>query len=361
MHGMARATAVAWVACAALVGTAAAATALASDGLGCGDTVSGTVVLTDDLRCDDVGLVLEPGAVLDLGGHALVGPGRDVGGVALETTFEDAPGDPVTVRGGEIRDWADVFRPTATLAARLDDVVVRDNAVVADLINAHLTFERSTVRRNGSVVGGFGLGVDVLDSVFTENDSALSVGPPGQATVARSTFTRNGTAVSCSEGMVDVASSTFRDNTTAVSSDWCTATVENSGFLGNGTAFVSRMVTPAGSAGTDRIARNRFVDNDIALHVGVRTVVEDNVFLRNGTGLLSRSAGTPVEVEEVTVLRNVLLRNGDGVVVDTVAQVGDNVAIRNDGAGLDVPRATDLGGNVAFGNGVDCVGVVCAP
>jgi hypothetical protein len=361
MRRMARATAVVWVTCAALVGTAATSAALPPDGLECGDTVSGTVTLTADLRCDDVGVVLRPGAVLDLGGHALVGQGRDGGGVALETTFEEAPGDPVVVRNGTVRDWANVFRGQANLGATLDGVVVQDNAVVADLVSSTLTFERSTFRRNGLVVGGFDLGVDVTGSVFAHNDTALSVGPPGSTTVRRSTFSRNGVAMSCSEGSLDVASSTFHDNATAVGSDWCVATVQSSGFTSNDTAFVSRMITPAGSAGTDRIAHSRFVGNDVALAVGVRSVVEDNVLLRNGTALVSQSAGTPLEVEDVTVLRNRLVRNGDGVLVDTAAHVGDNVALRNDGYGLNVPLATDLGGNVALGNGVDCVGVDCAP
>jgi hypothetical protein len=361
MRRVAKATAVAWATCAALVGTATTTAALAPYGLECGDTVSGTVVLTEDLHCEDVGLVLQPGAVLDLGGHALAGAGRDVDGVALETTFEDAPGDPVVVRNGEIRDWRNVFRAVATLEATLHGVVVQDNAFVADLIGSRLTFERSTFRGNILVFGGFSSGVDVTGSVFVDNDTALSVGPPGAANVRRSTFTGNGVALSCSEGDVDVASSTFRRNTTAVAADACASAVRDSTFHDNGTAFVSRMVFPNGSPGTDQIARNRFVRNDIAVEVGVRAVVEDNVFVRNGTGVISQTGGTPFEVEDVVVLRNLLLRNGDGVIVETPSHVGSNTAIRNDGYGLNVPLAYDLTGNVAFGNGIDCVGVDCTP
>jgi hypothetical protein len=354
-------TAVLGAACLALLGAATAATAAPPGGPACGDTVSGSVALTRDLVCTDVGLVLLPGAVLDLRGHALVGPGRDVGGVALDVSFDDVQNDPpVTVRNGTVRGWATVFPSATTLTGTLRHVAVQDNTVVADLVSSSLTFDRSTFRHNGLVVGGFSIGVDVTRSTFEDNDTVLSVGPPGGATVTRSTFTHNGVAMSCSEGDLTVTSSVFRANTTAVSADACVSTVEDSTFRDNGTAFVSRMIFPDGSPGTDRVAGSLFVGNDVAVHAGVRTVVEDSTFRRNGTGLLSQSAGTPFEVEDVTVQGSTLTRNGDGVVIDTAAHVGGNTATRNDGYGLFVPVAVDLGGNVASRNGIDCVGVVCS-
>jgi len=361
MRGSTRLTAVLGAVCVALLGAATTAAAGPGGGPACGDSVSGTVALTGDLVCTDVGLVLAPGTVLDLRGHALVGPGRDVGGVALDVSFADVQNDPpVTVRNGTVRGWASVFPAASTLTATLRRVVVQDNAVVADLVSSSLTFERAVLRDNGLVLGGFSIFADVTRSTFEDNDTALSIGPPGGAAVRRSTFARNGTALSCSEGDITVASSVFRENTTAIGADACLSSVENSAFHDNGTAFSSRMIFPDGSPGTDRVAGSLFVGNDVAVHAGVRTVVEDNVFRRNGTGLLSQSAGTPFEVEDVTVLGNTLTRNGDGVVIDTVAHVGDNTATRNDGYGLFVPLAVDLGGNLASRNGVDCVGVVCA-
>lgn len=360
MRGLTRTTAVLGAACVALLGSVTAAAAGPPGALACGDTVSGTVRLTHDLVCTDVGLALLPGTVLDLRGHALVGPGRDVGGVALDVSFEDVVNDPpITVRNGTVRGWAHVF-PETGLRATLRHLVVQDNGVVAFLESSTLTVERSTFRRNVLVVGGFSIGVDVTRSAFEGNDTALSIGPPGAAAVDRSTFTQNGTALSCSESNITVSSSVFRTNTTAITSDVCMSIIEGSAFHDNGIAFESRMINPSGSPGTDRVARSVFVGNDVAVHAGVRTVVEDNVFRRNGVGLLSQSAGTPFEVEDVTVVGNVLTRNGDGVVVDTVSHVGDNVATRNDGYGLFVPLAVDLGGNVAARNGVDCVGVVCS-
>lgn len=360
MRGSTRVTAVLGAVCVALLGSVSAAAAGPPGAPACGDTVSGTVRLTHDLVCTDVGLVLLPGTVLDLRGHALVGPGRDVGGVALDVSFEDVLTDPpITVRNGTVRGWAQVF-PETRLRGTLRHVVVQDNGVVAFLDSSTLTVERSVFRRNTLVVGGFSVAVDVTRSVFEDNSTALSIGPPGEAVVRQSTFARNGTALSCSEGDITVGSSVFRANTTAVTSDMCQTTIEGSAFHDNGIAFGSRMIVPQGSPGTDRVTDSVFVGNDVAVHAGVRTVVEHNTFRRNGVGLLSQSAGTPFEVEDVTVVGNTLTRNGDGVVVDTVAHVGDNTATRNDGYGLFVPLAVDLGGNVASRNGVDCVGVVCA-
>ncbi|WP_456788379.1 right-handed parallel beta-helix repeat-containing protein [Cellulomonas sp. P5_C5] len=358
---MTRTTAVLGAACVALLGAVTQAAAGPPGGPACGDTVSGTVRLTQDLVCTDVGLTLLPGTVLDLRGHALVGPGRDVGGVALDVSFADVQNDPpVTVRNGTVRGWATVFPMSSMLTATLRRVVVQDNAVVADLVSSRLTFERSVFRDNGLVVGGFSNFADVTRSQFEDNATALSIGPPGGAVVRQSAFARNGTALSCSEGDITVTSSVFRKNTTAITADLCLSSIDLSAFHDNGTAFRSRMIVPDGSPGTDRVARSLFVGNDVAVHAGVRTVVEDNVFRRNGTGLISQSAGTPFEVEDVTVQGNVLTRNGDGVVVDTASHVGNNTATRNDGYGLFVPLATDLGGNTASRNGVDCVGVVCS-
>ena len=140
------------------------------------------------------------------------------------------------MRNGTIRGWAHVF-PESTLHATLRHVVVQDNEVVAFLYSSNLTIEKSVFRRNGLVVGGFSIFADVTRSVFEDNNTALSIGPPGGAVVRRSTFARNGTALSCSEGDIAVSSSVFRKNTAAIASDWCQSIVESSAFHDNGTAF----------------------------------------------------------------------------------------------------------------------------
>lgn len=60
--------------------------------------------------------------------------------------------------------------------------------------------------------------------------------------------------------------------------------------------------------------------------------------------------------------RDVLPRNGDAILSETAGTLRGNVAIGNTDYGIYAPRATDLGGNIAFRNDVEpqCTGVVCA-
>lgn len=69
----------------------------------------------------------------------------------------------------------------------------------------------------------------------------------------------------------------------------------------------------------------------------------------------------------MTVTGSRLARNERGINVDAVhldapVAMRTTVAVRNSGYGIWAPHATDLGGNVAWGNGIEpqCTGVVCA-
>jgi hypothetical protein len=59
---------------------------------------------------------------------------------------------------------------------------------------------------------------------------------------------------------------------------------------------------------------------------------------------------------------NIVLRNGDATYSELPGTLKGNVAISNTGYGIYAPRATDLGGNIAFRNGPEpqCTGAVCA-
>lgn len=122
------------------------------------------------------------------------------------------------------------------------------------------------------------------------------------------------------------------------------------------------MDSALGSLVMSQVIDNAFVGNGTALSLGSMTTIRGNEFTRNGVGVtsLTGSDEADVEVEDIVLDGNTFTRNGDGAVVDTLVHASDNTAVRNTGYGLYLPQAVDGGGNVAYRNGVDCVGVVCA-
>ncbi len=59
---------------------------------------------------------------------------------------------------------------------------------------------------------------------------------------------------------------------------------------------------------------------------------------------------------------NYFTLNKDAVVLNTFARIKTTTAVKNAGWGIYAPRATDLGGNVAYSNlrEPQCMGVTCA-
>ncbi|WP_199421553.1 right-handed parallel beta-helix repeat-containing protein [Actinotalea solisilvae] len=352
-----------------VLGAAAPAAAAAPPGPACGDTVTGEVHLTRNLTCTTVGLVLAPGAVLDLDGHTLRGPGP-VAGWALQTDVESTvPGEaPVTVRDGRVMGWAQVLGAEAgVLDVVVEDVRFTHNGTVMFAEQVHAVVERSRFADNATAINGLGGAVEVWDSTFVRNEvTALNLGPYYPSIqVTGSRFADNGLAVGCSEGRVVVDSTTLRRNDAGVSSGWCEMTLTGSTLADNEVGLRTRMVSPTFQGLVDTISGNLFVRNGIGADLAVGATVADNTFLRNGRGLYSETAeGVPVE--QMVLAGNTAHRNElDGIWVDTTGtvEVQGNAANHNGGQGIVVPHATDLGGNTARGNGVEpqCVGVVCAP
>lgn len=329
-------------------------------GVRCGDVISGTVTLTRDLRCDDVGLVLEPGATLDLGGHRLIGPGTG-SGVALRVDPE-AWETPVAVRNGTVRDWQYAFgAETGNLAASLADLRIRDVAWVFPESYLSVTIDRTTF--DHAEPGFFWGGEFVLRDSRLRDSGVINGGPFGPGIVVeRSTFVNSGIVGSCTDGgMISVSDSTFRDGTSALDSGWCGLELHRSTFRGFERALSTSMDTALGSPGTHQVVGNTFARNDVAYELAARAVVQGNTFTRNGIGIHSETQEWGNGgVEDVVLDANTFTRNGDGVVITTLVHASGNTAVRNTGYGLYLPAAVDLGGNVARRNGVDCVGVVCA-
>lgn len=342
-----------------VLGAAGPATAVAP-AVACGDTITGSVTLTSDLTCTDVGLVLAPGATVDLGGHSLRGPGTSAG-IAFRTDPDLSSTGHVAVRNGTVRDWAHVLGDgdTGELHASLTDVTVQDADSAVTSMYADVSIVRSRLVRTGSFV--WGGPVVVQDSTLV--DSHLGVGPslPDLA-VSGSTFRRSAIDGSCTDGgRIRVGDSHFVGGRQAISSGWCGLDVTGSSFRGIGTAIVTSKDAALGS-NPSTLTGNAFTGNGTALELGSQTTVRDSVFSRNAIGIHSETAEWgEFAVEDIVLDRNTFSRNGDGVVIDTLAHVGRNRATHNTGYGLFVPEAVDLGRNVAYGNGVDCVGVVCRP
>ena len=120
----------------------------------------------------------------------------------------------------------------------------------------------------------------------------------------------------------------------------------------------------------DIVTDNRFVGNDVAMHLGpgASANVQGNRFTGNRRGIEGHVLDEEWATFRVLLQDNVLTGNVDAIYVPdafladpTRYSLQGNRAIRNTGWGIYAPRATDLGGNVARGNGQQppCVGVAC--
>lgn len=344
-----------------VLGTAVGAAAEDSVPVECGDVVIGAAHLTHDLTCTGVGLVMEPGASLDLRGFTLRGPGLDSGVEAIATDPEVEGGPARTLSNGTVADWSLVMGGEFDrFAVVLSGVTVQDNGQVLGGMFVNLDAEASTFLRNGSVVQSWGGVMNIRSSTFRENSVGIVAGPyTPSISINGSTFIDNGVGVSCEEGGVRVTSSTFRGGGTAIRSWYCGTRLYNSSFTGFDHAVVTEWLQGSSGRG-DEFIGNRFTGNQVALDLGVGGVIRSNDFKRNGTGVLATTAGTSTEIQELTLAGNTFKHNGDGAFIDTVVQVQGNKAMHNTGYGIYAPLAVDLGGNVARHNGNDCVGVVCA-
>ena len=329
----------------------------------CGTTLTRDTVLTRDLRCTGEGLTLAPGVSLDLRGHTLAGSGT---GSAVRVS---AQGD-ARVTHGTIRGWTagvDVLEEGEWVDAgqlRVEKVTFRDNDWAVDvsgqsgtgLYDKPTTIVGSTFDENDvGVVSAWFSTVTVDRSRFTDN--RIAVWSNAEATVRRSVFARNETAITVYEGSVDVSRSAFHRNPQAITvAGVGSARVRGSGFVGGDVAVT------AGRLGTVSLLGNVFVGSGTGVLVeGGDGVVERNAFRGNDIGLHY----TESDWGTTTVRDNVFRRNGDGVLSDaggTLLELGGNAATRSSGWGIYAPGAVDLGGNTARHNGrsPQCVGVVCA-
>ena len=329
----------------------------------CGDTVSGTVVLTADLVCSGTGLVLTDGTTLDLAGHRVVGDGDG----AFTGLLVPPDGD-VTVRGGVVTGWEEGVasaweNPTAEVGhLLLDGMTLRDNAYgvrVIGLVGSPPEVEVTSSRFTGNGTGVAAIQaqpVSVTSSRFVENATGAYVSSGRSVvTVLDSVFAHNGSALGCTDGGgCEVVDSTLRDNGTGVSvTDLAGATLRGTTLARNGRGV------DCNRSGL-HLEDDDLRDNDTGARLyNCGGAVVASTFLRNDVGL---SAQNPDEPVELAVRGSTFRRNGDGLLVlSGPSALEGSTAIRNERWGIHAPGATDLGGNTARGNGNEpqCVGVAC--
>lgn len=353
------------VTCAVLLASPAVASA-APPRVTCGTTLTVSTVLRHDLSCIGDGLRLAPGVTLDLRGHTLRGAGAGVG-VLVEREGAQQ------VRNGTLTGWAtaigsaevpfDEYPEVGPLT--VDKVRFRGNRTGVDASGESGSgrFTKLTTITRSEFTGSTGAGVDggwfarvkVDASTFTENRFGLFA--EGDATITRSRFVRNTTAVGVTEGSVDVADSEFVDNSKGISTGYIGAVVvERSTFRGSTVAI-------DGAWSQTDVHASTFTRNGRAVVVGwMGGTLADNVLRDNDEAISGGSEDD--EVASLTVQGNKLRANGQGIVLVVApgtVSVGGNEVRNSTGWGIHVPGAIDLGGNKAYGNGSSpqCVGVVC--
>ena len=372
---------------ASLIPLPLSAAAAAANPVRCGDTIAqgATVTLTANLYCPGgTGLHLMPYSVLDLGGHALIGPGRSVtGSVGIDTPdIFDAYGlqtenSHQTVRNGQVKNWSSGIHTGTPLAA---------HARITEGIDtiSHVAFKSNALAVNGDFLGGpwvavtdsrfesndVGLSIDrssptVSNTVFIKNGTGASDGASPGATFIATQFSKNGTGLSCTGGDIggdaDVTNSVIAGNAVGIDNLNCAIKISGSHISANGTGY--RSLGDAETQGS-QVNGNRFTADTVAVDANAGTFT-GNVFEKNGTGFTTSNTDlVGLFGLSVTLTANQFLRNDDGIYSEmNPLYLQDNIARHNGHHGIFAPNATDLGGNKASANGTSpqCTGVVCTP
>ena len=332
------------------------AQAVAAPAIKCGDTIRANAVLVSDLTCQTNGLTLLPGVQLDLHHYTLRGPRNGTG-----TGITASVGPNIVVRNGTITGWGTgIGAPTEESGlpngADVSAVSFTNNTAAMSGWFSTFTVRASRFTGNGTGAGGFSTQLTVQDSTFLDNRGEAVGGNDRGISIRNSTFKRNGSAVVCSEANLEIANSTLSANKRGIWTFNCEgARLTGNTFTGNGTAYDTSF---GGGSGVDQIDHNTFAHNAVAITTVYSTHLNGNVFTGNETALTAQDSGLK---ESIAMQANVFTGNGNAVYLLVKSRIQSTVAVNNSGYGIYAPGATDLGGNIAFGNGrqPQCTGVVC--
>jgi hypothetical protein len=266
------------------------AQAAAAPGVSCGDVVTSSVRLTEDLVCSGTALtVLGDGVYVDLAGHRLSAASEGAG------TGLDVRADTV-VKNGVVSGFETGVEvnglawPEPLIEVTLSQMTL-EGAETGMVINDG----RVTIRSSKIVGNDVGLlaypadgdlrlfHTDVVDnrvgaSVWTDNFRG--------GDFVGVYFARNKTALQCSRADILLSSSKLEDNETAFDAHECDGTlVTRTAFTRNGTGIVSYGTVYAPFV----VEKNRFRNNDIGIRIlddESLVSIRDNFFYRNGSDVL---------------------------------------------------------------------------
>lgn len=298
----------------------------------CGQTITTSVTVTNDLTCSGNGLLVDADNVtIDLAGHVLRGDGTGVG-VTITSQYPDVlTGD--TVRDGTIRGFGSAVSLEAVSSTVLDDLTMTDNgrgtsgqviATDADAYVVNLQVLRSRITGNVgySVVAGERVrGIIVADTVIEglktyvyDNDGPV--------------FDRD----------------VFK-NAPLTTLNTPRSTVTHS-------RFIHSPVLATGTFPGDVYQDDVFTGADVALNISemFSEHVTDNVFAGNRIGVW---LGNPFTINNDSVTGNLFLDNkAVGVLVDSAFRGPMNVTVSGNigiGNGRAPAGTTDSGGNPVAG------------
>ncbi|NRD47727.1 right-handed parallel beta-helix repeat-containing protein [Corallococcus exiguus] len=344
----------------------------------CGDTITEHTKLTRDLYCPSsapFALQLDgPGIVLDLGGYTV----RRTGPVNF-TSQGIVVANGRMVRNGTVQGFASGITTTSgetSLNLRLHALAILDNSIgvynrasAANFLITECRVSGNSFGMRGEIDASSG-SFDVRSSVFTHNEFAM-LADFHAIDVLDSTFTSNGSAFNCWDGLVRIRSSTiaWNDSVGEIRNDpgfrTCNEIRFENTLIANNAAFAPAS-EPVWNPLKLSMIDSLVVSNGTGLEAAaVNVYVDGNTFYDNASGLtLSDRAGFPSGPLTGIVRGNQFLSNdGDGLRVEppSTPTVINNVALGNAGFGIYAPTAFDGGGNVARNNTAgNCVGIVCA-
>ncbi len=352
----------------------------------CGSVVTSDLTLTADLTCTGGdGLILGSDVTLDLGGHRLSGDGS---GIGVQTSGDSTGGN--TIRNGTIENWATGVQmqaenpdgvppymvsrvkllnaPVNHLFGNTDLMLVDVRAVdspITGQLGGDLAISGSRLTR--SPVDVFFASADIEDSTLIQ--SHVSTTAQGEVRIDSSRLDGKGKSALgyVSETSITITDSVVKNYAQPISGFWGGVTLTGNTFTGMPGGVLGNISSNIGSAGVSYISGNSFTRSGVVLRGNVPMVVENNTFTRNEAGVVFTRGeplpgDPPPTAEGSRATGNVFARNaGTGIESQLPGlEVGDNLAHHNGGYGIFAPAAVDLGGNVAYRNGLgQCVGVAC--
>ncbi|MDQ2836918.1 MAG: right-handed parallel beta-helix repeat-containing protein [Actinomycetota bacterium] len=356
----------------------------------CGDTITSSVTLTNDLTCQGNGLIIGANNLtIDLNGHRISGASAGTG-IQISPDLPSS-GLQLTVRNGAVRDFATAIDVennggntnglltlrNLTLASNALGLGTSWLGLTAAISGSSFQANTTGIGANSTVSGFLGT-LNAVSSSFSTNVTAINLKSNSRSiSVDNSVFTGNGTGLRAHNGSVSVTNSRFINNPQAIVTNQDAAVI-----TGN-------VIQGSSQVGLDisddyyflSVTGNTITGSGIGIRVigttdGSSRTVANNAISGNGSaGIFVYLNGGGMTLKANTVRNNGFAPGGytdpggkpliDGIWTNTVPnrsatiEIAGNTAADNAGYGIAAYQATDGGGNIAHGNGnpAQCIGV----